>query len=492
MSYTGKNGKSVTHQYIPQSADPANPRVGDVYYSDGTPRDEGLWLWDGVSWTQVSTGATLSVLDNLTLTPQNAADEALPPLSTPSEGLVYRADGSGRAEGIWSYQAGAWIQLTGKRYAEYYHKAPIEVVAASTGNVILSNIFNGVLLDQVTLATNDLILLKDQTTSTENGVYVVGLSGPPARYSGADSADELTNCCAHVGPGKISTTASTNRGRIYYQVNTITNIAADAQSWSQTPNFFSLTVPSTYEIEVDANGAGGGGGYSSAASASGPGISGNSGSGGAGAPIIRKRIAVTPGQVLTIYPGKWTPGGITNTATLAVNAVPSNNGVAAADGEASTITGTGVSFSAPGGGKGLSLYDGGNTSLAGGSGYSGIVLANVESAPGGASGIGGGANGSAASVGTIDSTSLASGGTSGSAGGGGGAGGTCRGAGGAGGPGSSGSGANATYSTATNAQNYGAGGGGAGGGTAFPPTNVNPRLGTNGGYGGCGYIKISW
>jgi hypothetical protein len=491
MSYTGKNGKSVTHQYIPQSADPANPRVGDVYYSDGTPRDEGLWLWDGVSWTQVSTGATLSVLDNLTLTPQSAADEALPPLSTPSEGLVYRADGSGRAEGIWSYQAGAWIQLTGKRYAEYYHKAPIEVVAASTANVILTSIFNGVLLDQVTLATGNLILLKDQTTSTENGVYVVGLSGPPARYSGADSAAELTNCCVHTGSGnRITSTISINRNKFFYQVNTITNIATDAQSWSQTPNSFSLTVPSsTYEIEVLACGAGGGGGFAGTAGSSNTGITAAAGSGGGGAAIISKRIPVTPGQVLTIYPGKWTLGGTRNTSNSGVNVVPTNNGIAASDGENSTITGTGVSFTAPGAKAGYGQRDGA-AQYAGGAGYGGTPTIGIQGTAGGSSGIWpNGAGSSAENLLTMYSSTIASGGAASANGNGGGAGGTCFGPGGNGGNATLGDG---VFQAAQNTINYGAGGGGAGCGDSTPPTNVNPRWGTDGGYGGCGYIKISW
>src|SRR5881397_2207237 len=45
-----------------------------------------------------------------------------------------------------------------------------EVVAASTGNVTLAT--PGTTLDGVTLATNDRILLKDQTNAFDNGIYV--------------------------------------------------------------------------------------------------------------------------------------------------------------------------------------------------------------------------------------------------------------------------------------------------------------------------------
>ena len=58
------------------------------------------------------------------------------------------------------------------------------VSTASAGvNYTLSSIAVGTVIDNVTLALNDRILLKDQTTQSENGIYVVGNTGPPARAS---------------------------------------------------------------------------------------------------------------------------------------------------------------------------------------------------------------------------------------------------------------------------------------------------------------------
>ena len=64
-------------------------------------------------------------------------------------------------------------------------------VAATTGNITISTALNnGDTLDGVTLSTNDRVLVKDQSTATQNGIYVVGSS--PARAvdlaSGADAA----------------------------------------------------------------------------------------------------------------------------------------------------------------------------------------------------------------------------------------------------------------------------------------------------------------
>ena len=50
--------------------------------------------------------------------------------------------------------------------------------AATTANINLSTALeNGDLLDGVTLATNDRVLVKNQTTGSQNGIYVVQASG---------------------------------------------------------------------------------------------------------------------------------------------------------------------------------------------------------------------------------------------------------------------------------------------------------------------------
>ena len=67
------------------------------------------------------------------------------------------------------------------------------VRAASTGNINLStDVANGDTLDGVTLATGDRILLKDQTTGSENGIYVVAASGAPARAGDFDDSDAVS------------------------------------------------------------------------------------------------------------------------------------------------------------------------------------------------------------------------------------------------------------------------------------------------------------
>ena len=67
------------------------------------------------------------------------------------------------------------------------------VKAATTGAVTLaSDLENGDVLDGVTLATGDRILVKDQVTGSQNGIYVVKVSGAPDRSTDADAGAEVT------------------------------------------------------------------------------------------------------------------------------------------------------------------------------------------------------------------------------------------------------------------------------------------------------------
>jgi hypothetical protein len=66
------------------------------------------------------------------------------------------------------------------------------VVAATTANVNLANALeNGDTLDGITLATGNRILVKNQTTTSENGIYVVQASGQPTRATDFDTAQEV-------------------------------------------------------------------------------------------------------------------------------------------------------------------------------------------------------------------------------------------------------------------------------------------------------------
>src|SRR3954447_7874218 len=70
----------------------------------------------------------------------------------------------------------------------------LDVRAATTANGTLATAYaNGQVVDGVTLATGDRILIKNQTTQTENGIYTVNASGAPTRATDADATSELNN-----------------------------------------------------------------------------------------------------------------------------------------------------------------------------------------------------------------------------------------------------------------------------------------------------------
>ena len=68
-------------------------------------------------------------------------------------------------------------------------KTPVRV--ASTANVAVANgLENGDTVDGVTIATGDRVLLKDQSTATENGSYVAVSSGAASRATDMDASSE--------------------------------------------------------------------------------------------------------------------------------------------------------------------------------------------------------------------------------------------------------------------------------------------------------------
>jgi hypothetical protein len=67
------------------------------------------------------------------------------------------------------------------------------------------------------LSTGDRILLKDQTTQTENGIYIVNASGAPTRATDADTGAEIKGMVVAVQQGTVNADTAwilTNDGTI--------------------------------------------------------------------------------------------------------------------------------------------------------------------------------------------------------------------------------------------------------------------------------------
>jgi hypothetical protein len=488
MGFVGKRPTVNTIKYTPRVADPVNPVEGELQYADGTARNEGLWVYTDGAWTQISTGATLSVLPNLTLTPQ-ASDPG-----SPVVGMLFSADGTSRAAGLWIYTSGGWEQLTGVKYVEYTYKETFEVRAASTANVTLaSQVENGDSFGGVTLVTGNFVLLKNQTTATENGVYIVAASGAPTRHTQFDTFSELNLAVVYVTEG-------TNAKNIYYQTATLTSLS-DNQVWSTTPANFSFTVPANiYEVDIFAGGGGAGGG------GGGSGDGGGGGGGGGAGTIAFRKLKVTPGESLTVTIAGTVIGG--NGGVNTTNATPGTSG------NTTSILGSLESsywYGGGGGGAGgrqstigvtaglNTVYQSGGTANSGGGGGAGGI-ANSFDPSGGTSFIagsngglmnGGGGGGASSGLGSAGgaggksefSSSTASGGSGAGQAGGGGGGGTGISIGGAGGNSSTVSPTNGASAPVGSCAG-GGGGGGFGANTA--------SFGGAGGRGASGFMRISW
>lgn len=104
----------------------------------------------------------------------------------------------------------------------------LPVVAASVGNGTLASAFeNGDTLDGITLATGDRILLKDQSSAQEDGIYTVNASGAPTRAVDADTTAELRNATVWVSAG------TANADTAWTQTAEVTTVNTTAQAWAQ-------------------------------------------------------------------------------------------------------------------------------------------------------------------------------------------------------------------------------------------------------------------
>ena len=76
------------------------------------------------------------------------------------------------------------------------------VRVATTANGTLSSGFeSGDTVDGVMLATGDRILIKNQSSASENGIYTVAASGTPSRATDADTATDIRAATVYVEEG---------------------------------------------------------------------------------------------------------------------------------------------------------------------------------------------------------------------------------------------------------------------------------------------------
>ena len=144
--------------------------------------------------------------------------------------------------------------------------------SATTANISLTtDLQNGDTLDGVTLATDDKVLVKNQTTTSQNGIYVVVASGTASRDPDFDTVAELAGQLTIIKEGTTNADTmwlcTTDSGTIgvasitFTQIfpsagGTVTSVAvADAGASEFTITGSPITSTGTINLAIDSIGA---------------------------------------------------------------------------------------------------------------------------------------------------------------------------------------------------------------------------------------------
>lgn len=120
-------------------------------------------------------------------------------------------------------------------------------VATTTNGTLASAFANGQTVNGVSLVTGDRILIKNQSSGGENGIYVVNASGAPTRAADADSTAELRNATVFAREG------TTDADTAWVQTAEITTVGTTAQTWVQFGVGGNTYTADGQGIEVSAN-----------------------------------------------------------------------------------------------------------------------------------------------------------------------------------------------------------------------------------------------
>jgi len=196
-----------------------------------------LNILDGVTSTaaelNILDGATLSVtelnyVDGVTSAIQTQLDAKLALAGGTMTGAI--AMGTSKITGLGTPTDAA--DAATKAYVDALGEGlhiHASVVAATTANITLAtDVENGDVLDGVTLATGNRILVKNQSTASQNGIYVVAASGAPSRAADFDSSAEIDG-----GDFVFVTGGTVNDNRGFVQINTVGTVGTDAIEFSQ-------------------------------------------------------------------------------------------------------------------------------------------------------------------------------------------------------------------------------------------------------------------
>ena len=129
-------------------------------------------------------------------------------------------------------------------------------VAATTGNIVIATALNnGDTLDGVTLSDGDRVLVKDQSTASQNGIYVVGSS--PARAVDLAAGSDAAGMFTFIEQGTVNAdngfVCTSNKGSAVTGTNNLT-FAQFSGAGQITPGDGLDKSGNTLSIDLKANG----------------------------------------------------------------------------------------------------------------------------------------------------------------------------------------------------------------------------------------------
>jgi hypothetical protein len=195
--------------------------AGDKTKLDGvatgaTANASDAQLRDRATHTGTQLAATIS--DFHTAVRTNRLDQMAAPTAAVAMGSQRI---TGLADGTVATDAATLGQLTAVVESKSW-KDPVRV--ATTANITLSGTQT---IDGVGVAVGNRVLVKNQTTAAQNGIYVVA-AGAWTRVTDADTAAEHANATV------IALEGTVGRGDIFTQTATIATLGTTAQVWVQS------------------------------------------------------------------------------------------------------------------------------------------------------------------------------------------------------------------------------------------------------------------
>jgi hypothetical protein len=124
--------------------------------------------------------------------------------------------------------------------------APV-LVATTASGTLASSFANGQLVDGVTLATGNRVLIKNQTAAAENGIYTVNATGVPTRAIDANSSSALAAGMVGVQRGAV------NGGKLFSTTFKSTDtLDTTGMNWFEVFNS-NTAIPNTSTTATSAN-----------------------------------------------------------------------------------------------------------------------------------------------------------------------------------------------------------------------------------------------